>query len=153
MRRKVYFEDLEAGQKFRSETVALPAESIVAFARDNDPQFFHVDEEAAKDFIFGGLIASGWQTGALTLRLLLNRSGLEFAGGVVGTHVNIAWTHPVRPGDALHVEGEIVRKASPRSHRDRGFVSFRAAMFNQHGVGVQTIEATMMVFRDPARAG
>lgn len=150
MPKTLYFDDIVVGQKFRSVSAEMTAEEMIRFSRDNDPQFFHVDEEAAKDSIFGGLIASGWQTAALTLRLLLTGSGVVFAGGVVGADARISWKRPVRPGDRLHIEGEITRTAPSRSRADRGFVTFTATTFNQDGAAVQTIEATMLVFRKPA---
>jgi acyl dehydratase len=126
-------------------------EAIIRFARENDPQFFHIDPEAATSSLFGGLVASGWQTGALTLRLLLENSGMSFAGGVVGVEAHLAWKHPVRPGDRLHVEGEITKVRPSRSQPDRGLVTFQARTVNQAGKAVQTIQATMLVFRDPER--
>ncbi|WP_442753939.1 MaoC family dehydratase [Methylocystis sp. JAN1] len=151
MSKPVYFEDLAVGQRLESSSVEMTEESMVRFSRDNDPQFFHVDPEAAKESMFGGLVGSGWQTGALTLRLLLEKSGLSFAGGVVGMDAHISWKRPVRPGDRLHIEGEITKLRASRSQPDRGFVTFRAATLNGDGETVQTIEATMLAFRDPAR--
>jgi acyl dehydratase len=151
MTRTIFFEDLFVGQTFRSAAIEMTAEEIIRFARDNDPQFFHVDAEAAKESLFGGLVASGWQTASLTLRLILTESGMTFSGGVVGAEARVAWKGPVRPGDRLHVEGEITKTVASRSRPDRGFASFRATTFNQKGTAVQTIEATMLVFRDPAR--
>jgi acyl dehydratase len=151
MVRRVYFDDLAVGQSLRSGSATLTEADIIAFARVNDPQYFHVDPAAAQDCLFGGLVASGWQTGALTLRLLLEDSGLAFLGGVVGADAKIAWKRPVRPGDSLHIEGEITDLRPSRSLADRGFVTFRAATINQRGEAVQTIEATMLALRDPAR--
>jgi acyl dehydratase len=150
MRKTVFFDDLYVGQPLRSDSVALTEEDIIRFARDNDPQFFHVDPHAARDGLFGGLIASGWQTGALTLRLLLEFSGIAFAGGVIGAGAQIAWKQPVRPGDRLHIEGEITELRPSRTQADRGFVTFKASTYNQNGVAVQTIAATMLAFRRSA---
>jgi acyl dehydratase len=152
MRKTVFFDDLYVGQELRSESIEVTEADIIRFARENDPQFFHVDPEAAKQGLFGGLIASGWQTGALTLRLLLESSGLAFAGGVIGADARIAWKRPVRPGDRLHIEGEIIKLRPSRSQADRGYVSFEASTYNQNGVAVQTIESTMLAFRKPDRA-
>ncbi|QGM99102.1 MaoC/PaaZ C-terminal domain-containing protein [Methylocystis parvus] len=151
MSRTVYFEDLHTGLRFKSEPFDMTEEGLIRFSRDNDPQFFHVDPEAAKESIFGGLIASGWQTGALTLRALLEGCGMTFAGGVVGMDAHLSWKRPVRPGDRLHIEGEITKLRASRSQPDRGFVTFKAATLNGAGEIVQTIEATMLAFRDPAR--
>ncbi|KAF2992270.1 MaoC family dehydratase [Methylocystis sp. MJC1] len=151
MTRTVFFDDLYVGQPLRSESVEVTQEQILRFARDNDPQYFHVDPEAAKESLFGGLIASGWQTGALTLRLLLEFCGLDFAGGVIGTDARISWKRPVRPGDRLRIEGEITKLRSSRTQSGRGYVTFEASTYNQDGVTVQTIEATMLAFRNPNR--
>jgi acyl dehydratase len=151
MSKTVFFDDLVIGQRFKSASFEMTEESMILFSRENDPQFFHVDPEAAKESLFGGLIGSGWQTGALTLRLLLQDSGLTFAGGVVGMDAHISWKRPVRPGDHLHIEGEITKLRTSRSQPDRGFVTFRASTLNGEGQTVQTIEATMLAFRDPAR--
>lgn len=151
MSKVVYFEDLVVGQRFESSSVEMTEESLIRFSRENDPQFFHIDPRAARESMFGGLIGSGWQTGALTLRLLLERCGLSFAAGVVGMDAHISWKRPVRPGDRLHIEGEITKLRGSRSQPDRGFVTFRAATLNGAGEVVQTIEATMLAFRDPAR--
>lgn len=153
MSKAVYFEDLAVGQRLESSWVEMTEESLIRFSRENDPQFFHVDPEAAKESMFGGIIGSGWQTSALTLRLLLERCGLSFVGGVVGLDAQISWKRPVRPGDRLHIEGEITKLRTSRSHPDRGFVTFRAATLNGDGDTVQMIEATMLAFRDPARRG
>jgi acyl dehydratase len=150
MDRTIYFEDLFVGMAIRSIEVEMTQDEMVAFSRANDPQFFHVDAEAAQGSLFGGLVASGWQTAALTLQLLLTGSGMTFAGGVVGADAHIAWKAPVRPGDRLHVEGEITKTIVTRSRPDRGFAGFKAATLNQNGVIVQTIEATMLVFRKSA---
>lgn len=152
MPKALYLEDLFVGQRFRSGPMEITAEEIIRFARDNDPQFFHVDPEAAKESVFGGLIASGWQTGALSVRLLLGAADAPFAGGVVGADAQVSWKRPVRPGDSLHIDAEITRIVSPRTRADRGFVSFEITTFNQDKAPVQTMQATIVVFRDPARS-
>jgi acyl dehydratase len=151
MTRTVYFEDLTVGMRFASEPEEVTQEAIIAFARDNDPQYFHVDPQAAQASLFGGLVASGWQTSSGTLRHLLNRSGLNFAGGVVGVDTRISWKRPVRPGDWLHVEGEITALRASRSLPDRGLAAFRSHTLDAAGAVVQALEATMLVNRDPAR--
>ena len=94
----LYLEDLSEGQIFRSEPRVLAAEEIIRFARDNDPQYFHIDAEAAKASLFGGLVASGWQTAALSMRLLIEGPA-PFAGGLVGMGAELSWPKPVRPGE------------------------------------------------------
>ena len=112
-----YLEDLHAGQIFRSGRMRIDTERIKAFAAEFDPQPFHLDEQAARDTLFGGLAASGWHTAALTMRLLVE-SEFRPAGGLVGAGFEeLRWPRPVRPGDELHVESEIleVRPSSTRS--------------------------------------
>src|SRR3981189_839861 len=100
---RFYLDDLKTGQRFTSGTLTLDAEQIKSFAREYDPQPFHLDETAAKNSIFKGLAASGWHTAALTMRLLVS-GGLPLAGGSVGAGGEIAWPRPTRPGDILQVE-------------------------------------------------
>src|SRR6185369_17337284 len=97
------------------------AEQIKAFARQFDPQPFHLDEAAAKNSIFQGLAASGWHTAALTMRLLVS-GGLPLAGGSIGAGGEIAWPRPTRPGDILQVESEVTAVTPSRSRPDRGIV-------------------------------
>lgn len=153
MTKKLYLEDLRVGQRLRSKSVTISAEDIVRFARDNDPQYFHLDEAAAKDSMFGGLVASGWQTGALSVKLLIDSADPPFAGGLVGVDAHIAWKLPVRPGDSLRVEAEVIRIVHPRRHHDRGFVSMDMSTYNQRGEIVLTQSVTVIAFRDPARSG
>src|SRR5262249_41509246 len=93
-------EDLRVGQRFVSRTRRIDEEQIRAFAEQFDPQPFHLDAEAAKATLFGGLVASGWHTAAITMRLLVG-GGLPIAGGLVGAGGEIAWPSPVRPGAVL----------------------------------------------------
>ena len=104
-----YLEDFAVGQTFRSGRLRIDTERIKTFAAEFDPQPFHLDEEAARDTIFGGLAASGWHTAALTMRLLVE-SDLKPAGGIVGAGVDeLRWPRPVRPGDELRT-----RERGPR---------------------------------------
>ena len=152
MTKKLYFEDLHVGQRLHSKSVTIDAQEIIRFARDNDPQFFHLDEEAAEEGMFHGLVASGWQTAALTIKLLLDSAEPPFAGGVVGADAHVSWKRPVRPGDRLRVESEITHVAASPKRADRGFVAIRATTFNQKDEIVLTIASTLAILRDPARA-
>jgi acyl dehydratase len=145
MREGLHFEDIAIGQVFRAGPRVITLEEMIAFARDNDPQYFHVDPEAAKESMFGGLVASGWQTAALSMRLLVE-SGAPFARGVVGAGGEIAWLAPVRPGDAISVESEVTALKRSSSRPDRGMASVRTKTFNQRGEIVQTLHAKMVVF-------
>ncbi len=146
---RFYLDDLKIGQRFTSGTLALDAEQIKTFAREYDPQPFHLDEAAAENSIFKGLAASGWHTAALTMRLLVS-GGLPLAGGSVGAGGEIAWPRPTRPGDILQVESEVVAVTPSRSRPDRGIVTVRSETKNQRGEVVQVLTAKLMVPRRPA---
>jgi acyl dehydratase len=146
---ELFFEDFAVGQRFRSGTVTVTAEAIKAFAREFDPQPFHTDEEAAKASFFGGLVASGWHTAALSMRLIVE-SELRPAGGTIGAGTDgISWPRPVRPGDVLHVEGEVLEARASRSRPDLGIVKIRVQTLNQHGEAVQIFIPALMVLRRP----
>lgn len=140
-----YLEDLSVGQTFRSELRMLTAEEMICFARDNDPQYFHIDAEAAKTSLFGGIVASGWQTAALSMRLLVEGPA-PFAGGLVGMSADLSWPKPVRPGDSIRIEAEVTQISRSRSRPDRGIVSLRLTTYNQRDEPVQKISARVLVF-------
>jgi acyl dehydratase len=144
----LYLEDLHVGQRFASGSQAIDAEQIKAFAQQFDPQPFHLDAEAAKDTLFGGLVASGWHTAAISMRLLVE-SGLPIAGGLIGAGGEITWPKPTRPGDVLHVESEVLDLKPSRSRADRGIATIRTETRNQHGETVQVLVAKLVVPRAP----
>jgi acyl dehydratase len=141
-----YLDDLRVGQRFTSGSHLLDEAQIKAFARDFDPQPFHLDDAAAKATLFGGLAASGWHTAAVTMRLLV-QNGLPLAGGIVGSGGELSWLKPARPGDTLSVESEIVEITPSRSRPDRGSVLVRTDTRNQHGDVVQTFTVRLVVPR------
>lgn len=146
----LYLDDLTVGQRFASNgTYRLEAEDIVAFARAYDPQPFHLDADAAKATIFGGLAASGWQTAAITMRLTVE-SNLPLAGGFVGGGGEIIWPSPTRPGDVLRVRSEILDVRVSRSKPDRGVVTFRTETLNQRDEIVQVFTCQVVVPRRPS---
>jgi len=149
MTRGLYLEDLAVGQIFCAGPVAVEAEEMIRFARQYDPQYFHTDPEAAKSSMFGGLIASGWLTASLTMRLLIE-GGAPFAEGVIGAGGELAWPRPVHPGDSLRIESEVIKITPSRSNPDRGSVVCKTTTFNQRDEVVQTLTAKLIVF---ARAG
>jgi acyl dehydratase len=127
----------------------MEADEIKAFARQFDPQPFHLDEEAAKRTFFGGLAASGWHTAAITMRLQVE-SGLPIAGGMIGIGGEMSWPKPTRPGDILRVVSEILEVTPSRSRPDRGTVRVRSETRNQRDEVVQILDARLLV---PRRVG
>lgn len=144
-----YFEDFVVGQKFSSARLTVTDAEIKEFAASYDPQPFHLDEAAGRDSLFGGLAASGWHTAALTMRLVVG-SAFRPAGGVLGFGGELVWARPVRPGDELHVESEILETRLSQSRPDQGIVKVRVTTFNQHGEAVQTFTPAVLVPRRPA---
>jgi len=141
-----YFEDLKAGDRFKSGTYKVTEEQIVSFAREFDPQPFHLDPAVARQTMFESLIASGWHTAAITMRLFVQT--LNFAEGAIGLGVDeLRWPNAVRPGDVLQVETEIVDLRESRSKPSHGIVRIRNVTTNQRGEVVQTMFASALVLR------
>jgi acyl dehydratase len=144
---KLYLEDLTPSRVFKSCEITLDSTAIKAFASQFDPQPFHLDEAAAAKTFFGGLAASGWHTAALTMRLLVE-GGLPIAGGIIGAGADeFRWPRPVRPGDTLHVESEVLEVRPSRSRPDQGLIKVRATTFNQRNEPVQIMIANLVVPR------
>jgi acyl dehydratase len=148
-----YLDDFEAGQTFRSGRIHVDVDRIKRFATEFDPQPFHLDENAASDSIFGGLAASGWHTAAITMRLLVD-SDLAPAGGLIGAGFDeLSWPRPVRPGDELHVDSEVLDVRPSKSRPDQGVIKVRATTFNQNNEPVQVFVGNLIVRRRRARSG
>jgi acyl dehydratase len=145
----LYFDDLRVGDAFDNGTHELTVDDIRRFAGEFDPQPFHLDDEAARGTVFGGLAASGWHTAAITMRLLVTR-GPKLANGILGAGGDIEWKMPARPGDVLHVDSEVVEMIPSRSRPDRGVVVLRSKTRNQRGEVVQVLNAKLMVARRAA---
>jgi acyl dehydratase len=143
---KFYLEDLTVGQRFTSPTLTVTEDEINSCAAKFDPQPFHLDDAAAKHTIFGGLAASGWHTAAMTMRMLVE-GGAPLAGGIIGGGGEIAWPRPTRPGDVLHVEGEVIEIIPSKSKPDRGMVVMRSETKNQNGEAVQISTMKLVVPR------
>jgi acyl dehydratase len=144
-----YLEDFAVGQRFGSGRLRVEREDIVAFARAFDPQPAHLDEEAARAGIFRGLAASGWHTAALTMRLLVE-SEMRPAGGIVGAGFDeFRWPRPVRPGDELHLESEVLEVRPSKSRPEQGLIKAKTTTLNQHGEAVQVLIANLVVPRRP----
>lgn len=147
--KQFYLDDLKPGQTFVSGSHALDKDQIKAFARAFDPQVFHLDDQAAKGTLFGGLAASGWHTAAITMRLNVE-SGLPLANGIIGAGGEIQWPAPTRPGDILHVESEVKEVVPSRSRPDRGIATIVSKTLNQRGEVLQILTARLVVHRRPA---
>jgi acyl dehydratase len=146
---ELYLEDLHIADRFGSDTIAVTEEGIIAFARDFDPQAFHLERKAAEESIFKGLAASGWHTAAMSMKLFVTGE-LKLAGGSIGLGVDeLRWPQPVRPGDVLRLETEILDVRGSRSKPDRGIIRIRNVTTNQRGAVVQTFTAVVMVRRRP----
>src|SRR2546423_6880539 len=145
-----YFDDLKAGDRFKSEPLTVTEKQLVEFAHKFDPQMFHLTRKSAERTIFKGLIASGWHTAAVTMRRFVQT--LNFAEGAIGLGVDeLRWPNPVRPGDSLCVETEIVELRLSRSKPNYGIVRLRNVTTNQRGEIVQTMFAHAMIPRRPQR--
>ena len=142
-----YLEDFAVGQAFRSGLRRIDAAQITAFAAAFDPQPFHLNEAAARDTRFHGLVASGWHTAAVTMRLLVE-SDLTPAGGIVGAGVEAGrWPRPVRPGDTLRVACDVLEVRPSQSRPGQGLLKVQVTTLNQHEEAVQVLIATLMVPR------
>jgi acyl dehydratase len=141
-----YLEDYAVGQTFSSSgPVMVEEERIKAFAAEFDPQPFHLDEAQARGSIFGGLAASGWHTAAVTMRLMVE-SDLKPAGGILGLGFEeFRWPRPVRPGDELRVECEVLEVRPSASRPDRGLIKVRTTTLNQDDEAVQVTVGSLLV--------
>jgi acyl dehydratase len=145
---RLFLDDLRVGQRFTAGPVSVTASEIVRFAREFDPQPFHLDHEAAKATLFRGLAASGWHTAALTTRMLTD-GGIPIATGVIGVGGEIAWPNPVRPDDTLRVESEVLAIAPSRSKPNQAIVTVRSTTTNQRGETVQVLTSKLVAFARP----
>ncbi len=146
----LYLEDFEPGQKFGSGRLRVDAERIKSFAAEFDPQPFHLDENSARDTFFRGLAASGWHTTAMTMRLLVE-GALKPAGGIIGAGFDeLRWPRPVRPGDELHVESEVLEVRASKSRPDQGVIKVKTTTLNQNDEPVQVFVGNLIVPRRPA---
>jgi acyl dehydratase len=139
-----YFDDLKAGDRFKSEPLRMTEKELIEFAHKFDPQMFHLSRRRAERSIFKGLIASGWHTAAMSMRLFVQT--LNFAEGAIGLGVDeLRWPNAVRPRDVLMVETEILELRPSRSRPDHGIIRFRNVTTNQRGEVVQTMLASALV--------
>ncbi len=143
----MFYEDFAIGRVYRSASVDVTEEEIVQFASRYDPQPFHVDPVAAEKSVFGGLVASGWLTASLTMRLMVS-SEIKFGTGVIGLGVDsVQWPLPVRPGDTLTATVEVTAMRTSESKPDFGLMKIRTTTANQRGETVQVMMSNVMVRR------
>ena len=147
-REPLYLDDLRVGQRFTTGAHTIDEQDMLDFARRFDPQPFHLDDEAARVTLFGGLAASGWHTAGITMWLQVT-SGPPIAGGLIGAGAQIDWPRPTRAGETLRVESEILEVRPSRSRPDRGMVTMRSTTLNQDDEVAQTLTVTMVVPRRP----
>jgi acyl dehydratase len=141
-----YYDDLKVGDRFKSEPVKVTEKQVIEFAHKFDPQMFHLNRKRAERTLFKGLVASGWHTAAVTMRLFVQR--LNFAEGAIGLGVDeLRWPDAVRPGDVLTVETEILHRRRSRSKPGYGIIRLRNVTTNQRGEIVQTMLGSAMVRR------
>jgi acyl dehydratase len=146
-----YLEDYEVGQRFGSSKLRVDEAGIKRFAAEFDPQPFHLDDAAARQTLFGGLAASGWHTAALTMRLLV-QSDVKPAGGIVGAGFDeFRWPRPVRPGDELRIEAEVLEVRPSKSRPEQGMIKLRTTTLNQRNEPVQISVGNLVVPRRPGK--
>lgn len=144
----LWLDDIKVGSRFQTSAYEVSSEEIITFARQFDPQSFHLNDQAAADTFFKSLAASGWHTAAITMRLLVT-SGIPIATGIIGASVELAWPTPTRAGDVLHVELTVSDVKVSRSHPNRGFVKVVYDTVNQDGETRQHTTATLLAFKGP----
>ena len=143
-----WFDDLKLGMRFKSGETSVSKDDILRFAREFDPQPFHLDEEAAKHTMLGGLAASGWHTAAVAMNLAVQTRPFG-PHPLLGAGVDdLRWMKPVRPGDRLHLEGEVVELVPSRT-KPQGIVRVKWTAFNQNGEAVYTFNPIGIVPRRP----
>jgi acyl dehydratase len=144
---KYFFEDFAVGQVFATGKLLVDTDQIKSFAKQFDPQPYHLDEEAAQKSPFRGLAASGWHTAALTMRLMVDGE-FKPAGGILGVGFDaLSWPKPVRPGDELHAKSEVLEVRPSKSRLDRGTIRVRTTTYNQNDEAVQQFTGNLLVPR------
>ncbi len=145
-----YFEDFHVGEVVELGSIAVSQESIIRFAQEFDPQPFHIDPEAARHSAFGGLVASGWHTASLYMRLLVDGMVGDMAESMGSPGVDeIKWLKPVRPGDTLRGRLTIIDAIPSKSRPDRGTLKTLGELLNQSGEVVMTIRGVGFFGRRP----
>ncbi|MDR0848687.1 MAG: MaoC family dehydratase N-terminal domain-containing protein [Propionibacteriaceae bacterium] len=150
MTRDLTLEDFVAGDRWvGEEEILVTPEEIMAFAREYDPQPFHIDPELARTTPIGQFCQSGWQTAAYTMKLLTRTMGFL---GIIGGTIHMSWPTPTLPGDRLHVELEVVSVRESKTKPDRGVVELSYDTLNQAGEVRQHTETTIIAWKRENRA-
>lgn len=143
----LYLEDLTIGQKFHAGPITVTEEEIIAFATKYDPQDFHTDAVKAKNTSFGELVASGWHTAAMTMRMITEATP-PMEGGMIGRAIEkMGWPRPVKPGDVLKLEMEVLETRTSEKSTSRGTMRTKNTVTNQNGKPVLEMEAVVFVPR------
>ncbi len=143
----VYLDDLVIGAEFKSSEHTLDQEQIIKFAKEFDPQPFHIDEDAAQDTFFKGIAASGWHTAAITMKLMVE--SLPFQTGIIGLGGEISWPRPTRPGETLRAVSKVLEIVPSRSKPDRGIVTVECLTLNQNDELCQRFVTKLVVLKKP----
>lgn len=142
---RLYLDDLFVGQSFHSGEYLLDEARLKDFAREFDPQPFHLDHEAALPTLFGGLAASGWHTAAISMRLMVE--SVPIAGGMIGAGVEISWPQPTRPDDRLRLQSTIIEITPSRSKPDRGWIKLESLTLNHKDELLQRLVSRILIFK------
>ncbi|VVN00127.1 hypothetical protein PS662_03302 [Pseudomonas fluorescens] len=145
---KLYLDDLRLDQAFESDPVRVVPEAMLAFAREYDPQPFHLRAEDGALSVFGGLAASGWNTAALTMKMLV--ASVPLADGIIGLGIELSWPTPTYPDDVLRLFSTVQAIDPSASKPDRGVVTLFMETLNQNDKVVQRATGKLLVFRRPA---
>lgn len=146
---RLFFEDVPLNEVRETGRHTMSREEVLDFATEFDPQPFHIDEAAAKDSIFGGLIASGWHTAAVQMRLLVDGFINDYASLGSPGFDDLRWLKPVRPGDTIRARAACIEKIESRSRPDMGVCRFRIEVLNQDDDVVMTLVSLGMIRRRP----
>jgi len=148
---KIFFEDIEVGETDSFGSCTVTKEEVIEFASKYDPQPFHLNEEFAKQSVFGALCASGWHTGAMTMRMFVDRMMEQGFAGLGSPGIdNLRWVKPVFPGDILSVKTKVLEKKDSASRPNLGFVKQESHIMNQHDETVMTLTTNYMVAKRPS---
>ena len=147
----IYYEDLEIGAKQNFGRYEVTREEVIEFAKQYDPQAFHLDDDAAARTHFGRLSASGWHTCAMTMAMMVENMKIVKQAGLGSPGVdNLQWKKPVYPGDTLRVESEVISKRRSQSRREMGLFKSRAQIFNQNDeIVLEMTSNGLIAVRDP----